>query len=156
MHNVSAAELEKLSFPKLVEITDYLLLFRVQNLKSLRNLFPNLAVIRGQNLMYTYSLVAFEMPHLEDIGLVNLTYMERGAVRLEKNPNLCFTQTVDWTKIAKSAKPDDHYIRENKNVRDCVQFCPDNCKATRRSKDDMTLVKRCWTVNDCQKGRKAL
>ncbi|XP_064607698.1 insulin-like peptide receptor isoform X2 [Liolophura sinensis] len=151
MHNVSAAELEKLSFPKLVEITDYLLLFRVQNLKTLRNLFPNLAVIRGQNLMYTYSLVAFEMPHLEEIGLVNLTLMERGAVRLEKNPNLCFTQTVDWTRIAKSAKPDDHYIRENKNVRDCLQFCPDNCKATQRSKDDKTKVKRCWTVNDCQK-----
>lgn len=43
-----------LSFPKLIMITDYLLLFRVYGLESLKDLFPNLTVIRGSRLFFNY------------------------------------------------------------------------------------------------------
>lgn len=54
-----------LSFPELREITHYLLLYRVNSLRSLGKLFPNLAVIRGETLFLNYALVVFEMIHLQ-------------------------------------------------------------------------------------------
>jgi len=71
-----------LSFPRLREITDYLLLYRVAGLRSLSTLFPNLSVIRGQFLLYNYALVIFEMPDMYDVGLINLMQISRGSVRL--------------------------------------------------------------------------
>lgn len=54
-----------ISFPELTEITDYLLLYRVNGLKTLETLFPNLAVIRGQKTFFNYAFVLFEMSSLE-------------------------------------------------------------------------------------------
>ena len=82
-----------LSFPRLREITDYLLLYRVSGLRSLSMLFPNLSVIRGQFLLYNYALVIFEMPDMYDVGLINLMQISRGSVRLAAHcPNFanCF------------------------------------------------------------------
>ena len=70
------------SFPRLREITDYLLLYRVSGLGSLSALFPNLSVIRGQNLLYNYALVVLDMPDMFDIGLISLVHIGRGSVRL--------------------------------------------------------------------------
>jgi len=39
------------SFPELTEITDYLMIYGSKALPRLTNVFPNLAVIRGNNLM---------------------------------------------------------------------------------------------------------
>lgn len=55
---------EDLTFPELVEITDYLLLFNTEGLKSLAHLFPNLQVIRGNHLITNYALVIFAMKDL--------------------------------------------------------------------------------------------
>lgn len=52
-------------FPDLTEITDFVLLYRVNGLKSLSKLFPNLRIIRGNNLIQDYSFVVFEMMHLK-------------------------------------------------------------------------------------------
>ncbi|KAF4528838.1 hypothetical protein B566_EDAN014557 [Ephemera danica] len=98
------AYLKNLSFPDLREITGYLLLYRVQGLRTLRNLFPNLAVIRGHTLFFNYALVIYEMRHLQEIGLVSLTHILRGSVRIEKNPLLCYVDTVDWDLIAQAGK----------------------------------------------------
>jgi hypothetical protein len=54
-----------LSFPELREITHYLLLYRVNGLRSIGKLFPNLAVIRGETLFLNYALVVFEMMQLQ-------------------------------------------------------------------------------------------
>lgn len=56
---------ENISFPELTEITGYLLLYRVNGLRSLGKLFPNLAVIRGEKLFFNYALVVFEMSSLQ-------------------------------------------------------------------------------------------
>jgi insulin receptor len=54
-----------LTFPELREITHYLLMYRVNGLRSLGKLFPNLSVIRGEMLFLNYALVVFEMIHLQ-------------------------------------------------------------------------------------------
>ncbi len=39
------------TFPKLREVTEYVILYQAQNIVKLNNLFPNLAVIRGNKLV---------------------------------------------------------------------------------------------------------
>ena len=57
------------SYPKLREISGYLLLYRVYGLGSLKDLFPNLSVIRGQQLFFDYALVVYELMALKELGL---------------------------------------------------------------------------------------
>lgn len=141
-----------ISFPKLTVITDYLLLFRVYGLESLSELFPNLTVIRGTNLFFNYALVVFEMLQLREIGLHSLMNITRGAVRIEKNPDLCYLSTLDWSKILDSVE--DNYIVANKNDRECGDVCPGaavgktTCQTTTLNGH---FSERCWTHNHCQR-----
>lgn len=73
-----------ISFPELREITHYLLLYRVQGLQSLGQLFPNLALIRGAVLFEDAALTIFETALLE-IGLRDLTHIMAGSVIISKN-----------------------------------------------------------------------
>lgn len=129
-----------ISFPKLREISGYLLLFRVNGLRTLGDLFPNLSVIRGNTLFLNYALVAFEMMHLQELGLRSLTTILRGGVRLEKNPLLCYTHTVDWNRILVEGK-DELHISANRRKNDCPLSCPKNC----------TGGDLCWNSKYCQK-----
>ncbi|XP_058522571.1 insulin-like growth factor 1 receptor [Ochotona princeps] len=139
-------------FPKLTVITEYLLLFRVAGLESLGDLFPNLTVIRGWKLFYNYALVIFEMTNLKDIGLHNLRNITRGAIRIEKNADLCFLSTVDWSLIL-DAVP-NNYIVGNKPPKECGDLCPGvlegkpTCEKTAINNE---YNYRCWTANRCQK-----
>ena len=36
---------------------------------------------------------------MEDLGLVSLRSIVRGAVRIERNPQLCYVDTIDWTEL---------------------------------------------------------
>ncbi|KAL0128719.1 hypothetical protein PUN28_003826 [Cardiocondyla obscurior] len=133
-----------LSFPDLVEITGYLILYRVSGLRTIGRLFPNLTVIRGHSLFINYALVAFEMMHLQEIGLHSLTNILRGSVRFEKNPTLCYVDTIDWDAIAKAGKG-GHFIKDNKPVNGCP-VCDKKCPP-RQTKPDQTL---CWNQQYCQ------
>ncbi|KAM9460573.1 insulin-like growth factor 1b receptor [Clarias gariepinus] len=142
---------QTLSFPKLTMITDYLLLFRVPGLASLSTLFPNLSVIRGRNLFYNYALVIFEMNSLTDIGLHSLHNITRGAVRIEKNPELCYLDSVDWSLIMNA---DLNFIAGNKNAKECTDVCPgfaeENPQCIKTNFSHHSNY-RCWSSNHCQK-----
>ncbi|XP_013862871.1 insulin receptor a [Austrofundulus limnaeus] len=152
MFKTKPEDFRGVSFPKLRVVTDYLLLFRVYGMESLSNLFPNLTVIRGNNLFFNYALVLFEMLQLREIGLHSLMNITRGAVRIEKNPDLCYLSTLDWSKILDSVE--DNYIMANKNDRECGDVCPGasvgktTCQATTINGH---FSERCWTQSHCQK-----
>lgn len=141
-------------FPKLTVITEYLLLFRVAGLESLGDLFPNLTVIRGWKLFYNYALVIFEMTNLKDIGLYNLRNITRGAIRIEKNADLCYLSTVDWSLILDAVS--NNYIVGNKSPKECGDLCPGTmeekplCEKTTINNE---YNYRCWTTNHCQKSK---
>uniref|UniRef100_A0A8C3G9B1 Tyrosine-protein kinase receptor n=1 Tax=Cyclopterus lumpus TaxID=8103 RepID=A0A8C3G9B1_CYCLU len=151
-NNIQPDAFRSLSFPKLTVITDYLLLFRVSGLDSLSMLFPNLSVIRGRNLLYNYALVIYEMTSLKDIGLYNLRNITRGALRIEKNPELCYLDSVDWSLIMNAEF--NNVINGNKKVKECGNVCPgimeDNPLCQRTSFND-NYDYRCWTSSQCQK-----
>uniref|UniRef100_A0A3Q3K1Z3 Tyrosine-protein kinase receptor n=1 Tax=Monopterus albus TaxID=43700 RepID=A0A3Q3K1Z3_MONAL len=152
MFRTKPEDFRGLSFPRLTVITDYLLLFRVYGLESLSDLFPNLTVIRGNHLFFNYALVVFEMLQLREIGLHSLMNITRGAVRLEKNPDLCYLSTLDWSKILDSVE--DNYIMANKNDRECGDVCPGTAvgKATCQTTTiNGHFSERCWTQNHCQR-----
>ncbi|XP_044591590.1 insulin-like receptor isoform X2 [Cotesia glomerata] len=134
-----------LTFPDLIEITGYLLLYRVNGLRSIGQLFPNLTVIRGHSLFINYALVAFEMMHLQEVGLYSLTDILRGSVRFEKNPMLCYVDTIDWDIIAKAGNG-EHVIADNK-LKNLCPVCEKHCP-TRLTKLDDNL---CWNGQNCQK-----
>lgn len=67
MENITDSDFQNVSFPQLREITGYFLLYRVNELKSLNGLFPNLEVIRGDRLLTDYSFMIYEMQHLQEV-----------------------------------------------------------------------------------------
>uniref|UniRef100_A0ABD2XMG2 Tyrosine-protein kinase receptor n=1 Tax=Trichogramma kaykai TaxID=54128 RepID=A0ABD2XMG2_9HYME len=136
---------QNLEFPDLVEITGYLLLYRVQGLKSIGQLFPNLKVIRGHQLFTNYALVAFEMMSMQEIGLRSLTDIMRGSVRFEKNPMLCYADTVDWDNIAKAGKG-ENVIAMNMPMNECP-VCDKDCPPRPTNPEE----KLCWNKQTCQK-----
>ncbi|XP_012683817.2 insulin receptor b isoform X2 [Clupea harengus] len=152
MFKTKAEDFRGLSFPQLTVITDYLLVFRVYGLETLSDLFPNLTVIRGNNLFFNYALVMFEMLQLKEIGLYSLMNITRGAVRLEKNPDLCYLSTLDWSKVLDSME--DNYIVANKDARECGDVCPGT--VTGKNLCQQTTLNwhfgdRCWNQDHCQR-----
>lgn len=154
MFKTKPEDFRELSFPKLTMITDYLLLFRVYGLESLKGLFPNLTVIRGTHLFFNYALVIFEMVHLKEIGLYNLMNITRGAVRIEKNNELCYLSTIDWSRILDSVE--DNYIIANKDDKEeCGDVCPGTVKGKSNCPPTVIngiFIERCWTHDRCQRG----
>uniref|UniRef100_A0A3Q3X684 Tyrosine-protein kinase receptor n=1 Tax=Mola mola TaxID=94237 RepID=A0A3Q3X684_MOLML len=150
-NNINQEVFRSLSFPKLTMITDYLLLFRVSGLDSLSMLFPNLTVIRGRNLFYNYALVIFEMTSLKDIGLYNLRNITRGAIRIEKNPELCYLDSIDWSLIMDAEF--NNYIAGNKQSKECSDVCPGIMENSPQCRKTMfnNYNYRCWNSNHCQK-----
>lgn len=146
----SSRAFQELSFPRLREITDYFIIFRVSHLKSLARLFPNLAVIRGRQLMHNYALVIYEMFHLEEVGLQSLTNILRGGVMIRKNPMLCFVSTIDWHVFKVTYR-----INSNKEPKFCPT-CSTNCSMISAKMTDGTAVgdrfgRLCWSPKVCQR-----
>ncbi|XP_040162955.1 insulin-like receptor isoform X2 [Anopheles arabiensis] len=150
------------TFPLLTEITGYLLLFRVNGLQTLGQLFPNLTVIRGSELANNYALVVYELMHIKELGLTSLIDIQRGGVRIEKNPNLCHADTIDWKAIAPYG---ENWIKGNQDGNECTT-CPSNVTVSLPSGITQTIrcplrdVNRlihnekashlCWSTNHCQ------
>ncbi|XP_044766315.1 insulin-like receptor isoform X3 [Coccinella septempunctata] len=162
--NVNETLLSNISFPELMEITDYLLLYRVSGLRSVGQLFPNLTVIRGQNSFYKYALIVFEMSSLQEIALHSLSNITNGFIRIDKNPSLCFIKSIDWEKIVSAKDQDLNYINNMKPENECP-ICPGeetskevigakSCPiAPYKSKTVEFNRKRhlCWNRSHCQK-----
>lgn len=139
---------EGVSFPKLTEITGHLFVYRAGNLRSLGPVFPNLSVIRGNTLFGNYALVVYEMQHLVELGLSRLTAIRRGSVRMEKNPMLCFTDTIDWDQIMMGNDSiDTMFLHENQDPAECPP-CPDYCPLKPSRVSGQRL---CWDPRHCQR-----
>lgn len=133
---INEPNLNQLSFPLLKEITCHLIFYRVKGFTSLRKLFPNLSVIRGEELFSNYALIIFEMDSLIELGLNSLSVIQRGSVIILKNPKLCFVNSINWTLITQLGE--HNFFAQNQNPELCG-MCATNCV-------------NCWSENenDCQ------
>ena len=130
------------SLPNLVEVTDFVLLYRADEIDGLESLFPKLAVIRGHKLVQFYALAIYQMKNMVRVGLPSLTHIMNGGVRIEKNPLLCYVDTIDWKKIVVQENDKNSHIEiiDNQSPNNCLDKCPDKCS------DD-----GCWSSAHCQR-----
>jgi len=143
-HNQS--QMQNVSLPELTEITDFLLLYRADQIIDLSNILPKLAVIRGNKLTNSYALVIYRMKFMTSISLPSLTHIVKGGVKIEKNPNLCYVDTINWKKIVHKDWHDYISIEENSDEERCPQACPDDCPASSSNEGE-----KCWNAKTCQK-----
>lgn len=129
-----------ITFPELREVTGFVLLFRVFGLDDLGRLFPNLIVIRGATLFADYGLIVYGLPDLKRIGLKNLLSIERGFVRIELCPKLCYASTIEWERIT-----------HDEAAGNVVPKDPDECPGVRIACRQCPIPMRCWSPMNCQK-----
>ncbi|XP_030745702.1 insulin-like receptor isoform X2 [Sitophilus oryzae] len=128
----SVSEYDQYVFPELTRVTGYVLFFKVKHVTSIGKLFPNLRLIRGLELFFEFSLVLYNLPNLKEIGTDKLFYIARGGVKIDKAPQLCYADTIQWRHIGNNTHLD---IRDTKD--DCPA-CPEKCNGS------------CWNQNSCQ------
>lgn len=152
VRKASDAVMKQLRFPKLTEITGHLLVSLVYSQRSLKEIFPNLAVIRGRELYLDYSLVIYENDGLEEVNLPSLTTILRGGVRIEKNINLCYVKTVRWKSIMRNTKVDEYTLVLNSNNNACYDRCfqTGTRKCTPPGGHGSLTNQYCWAPGDKQ------
>ncbi|KAH8337342.1 hypothetical protein KR059_007519, partial [Drosophila kikkawai] len=153
------------SFPLLKEVTDFIVVFRVNGLHSLSQIFPNLNVIRGNNLFDGYSFIVYSNPDLVNLGLPNLRSISHGGVRIEKNRVLCYVETIDWLHLmAENATQSEVVLQMNAKEKDCPK-CAEEIKVSGEGQDTTALSvpvhslgcpeqenhkRYCWDSKHCQ------
>lgn len=115
--------MKQLRFPRLTEITGHLLISLVYGQRNLKDIFPNLAVIRGREMFLDYSLVIYENKGLEEINLPSLTTILDGGVRIEKNINLCYVDTIRWKSIMRTNNNKQYGFVSSNNNDACFDTC---------------------------------
>ncbi|XP_068208063.1 insulin receptor-like isoform X2 [Palaemon carinicauda] len=101
------------SFPNLVQVTEYVIIYRVAPLRSLESILPQLSVIRGQELFHGYALVVMGNTYLERLGLDNVTDILNGSVRIEKNWLLCPGLDNRWKNVTTKSSEAKNVIQNN-------------------------------------------
>lgn len=115
--------MKQLRFPRLTEITGHLLISLIYGQRNLKDIFPNLAVIRGREMFLDYSLVIYENKGLEEINLPSLTTILDGGVRIEKNINLCYVDTIRWKSIMRTNNNKQYGFVSSNNNDACFDTC---------------------------------
>ncbi|XP_061400497.1 insulin receptor [Musca vetustissima] len=126
------------SFPKLREVTDFVLFSKVTNLTSFRDMFPNLTVIRGRKVFLNYALGISSMDSLERVEFPRLVAIQRGHVFIGSNPKLCFVNKINFNRL--TLAPGENHIFPVTDVK-----CPaiDPCSGCNSG--------YCWSNMRCQK-----
>nr|XP_057910858.1 receptor tyrosine-protein kinase erbB-3-like isoform X2 [Doryrhamphus excisus] len=131
--SVPALNPEKLKiFNTVQEITDILSIQSwPENMTDL-SVFSNLQTIQGRSLYRGvssrrgYSLLVMKIPSLTSLGLRSLQRINDGSVYITGNKNLCYHDTVNWTRIlSSSSRPQRRQkyidIKENRPRTECVE-----------------------------------
>lgn len=105
----------------------------------------------------------------QEIGLKSLTQIARGSVRIEKNPALCFVNTIDWSLITLNAGAKENVLKFNKPPNECPTCANNNNNnengdATSKNSTEVnncpesseTKQKLCWNRQLCQLGKHLL
>ncbi|XP_036674084.3 insulin-like peptide receptor [Drosophila suzukii] len=129
------------------EISDYLMVYRCTGLISLQSIFPRLQIIRGRTLLFDeYGLVVYENRNLREVGLVELLRIQKGSIRIESNPQLCFVETVDWVYVMGNSTQQHFSLKHNRPP----SQCPLCGSLTAEFDIEKNSSEKCWNVNTPQ------
>ncbi|XP_062321423.1 receptor tyrosine-protein kinase erbB-3a [Osmerus eperlanus] len=146
--NITALDPEKLKIFKTVrEITDILSIQSWPESMSDLSVFSNLSTIQGRKLYRGvsskrgYSLLVMRIPTLTSLGLRSLHRINDGGVYITGNSQLCYHDTVNWTRLFNSSS---RPMRRHKNI-DIKENQPQiNCVAEGHVCDALCSSEGCW------------
>ncbi|XP_075683181.1 epidermal growth factor receptor-like isoform X2 [Rhinoderma darwinii] len=127
--NASAMDPSKLNILKSIrEITGYLMIqWWPENYTNL-SIFKNLEIIRGRpKYDWKYALVVIHTS-ISSLGLKSLKEVG-GNVVIKDNKDLCYSDTINWTRIIRTNQQQKPNIR-NKSLEECVaegKNCDPSC-----------------------------
>ncbi|KAL7644462.1 UNVERIFIED_CONTAM: hypothetical protein RMT77_005294 [Armadillidium vulgare] len=114
-------DLRDLTFPLLKEIKDFLLISDVEAHLNLTHMFPNLAVIRGEDILSQYAVIIFRTPNLVQSRLPSLKVIVRGFVYIVTQN--CSDSSEYYQVIQSGYNIDNNKIMSNRseNCRQCAR-----------------------------------
>uniref|UniRef100_A0A8C5NDQ4 Receptor protein-tyrosine kinase n=1 Tax=Gouania willdenowi TaxID=441366 RepID=A0A8C5NDQ4_GOUWI len=158
-HNIEALDPEKLNvFRTVREITGFLNIQSWPDNMTDLSVFSNLAIIGGRALYSGISLLVLKQPGISSLQLQSLREISAGNVHIAENSQLCYYNTVNWTKLFRT--PNQKYqIRNNRSPKECSKerlvcdpLCsdagcwaagPDQCMSCRFFSRGRTCVESC-------------
>ena len=142
---------KELRFPHLREITGHLIVTFLDDVTSLSDILPNLAVIHGrvEEQFQGYTLVVYQNSGLQNLGLNSLTVIKQGGIRIEFNQKLCYVDHIRWQSLMGEGKKYELAINGNSN--ECFAKCSEFCHTP--SGHGSSGHKYCWgrERKSCQK-----
>lgn len=103
-------------------------------------------------IIQDFALVIYRMDNMVEIGLTGLTHILRGGVRIEKNRNLCYVNTISWQSLVHQNYHSTIHIEENEYDNMCPNICPKECPTLVGSAPSAKL-RNCWNSKSCQIGK---
>ncbi|KAH8273982.1 hypothetical protein KR044_007207, partial [Drosophila immigrans] len=143
------------SFPKLREVTGYVIFTEVRGLMNMRHMFPNLTVIRGRRLFLNYALGVTAMPDLQLLEFQSLVAIQLGHVYIGNNPKLCQLNrlNLDRTTLTRGVNDIIPTARNCTNPASCKgcngSFCWSDFTCQRFQNDNVAHIDR--TTENCHK-----
>uniref|UniRef100_A0A3Q3XSG2 receptor protein-tyrosine kinase n=1 Tax=Mola mola TaxID=94237 RepID=A0A3Q3XSG2_MOLML len=136
---------EKLKiFNTVREITDMLSIQSWPENMSDLSVFSNLQTIQGRTLYKGYSLLVMKIPSLTSLGLRSLRKINDGGVYIKGNNNLCYHDTVNWTRLFSSSSLNEGHVCDPLCSSDgCWGPGPDQCQSCRKYSRGGTCVPDC-------------
>ncbi|KAM4558726.1 receptor tyrosine-protein kinase erbB-4 isoform 2-T2 [Odontesthes bonariensis] len=158
-HNIEALDPEKLNvFRTVREITGYLNIQSWPDNMTDLSVFSNLATIGGRALYSGISLLVLKQQGISSLQLQSLREISAGNVHIAENSQLCYYNTVNWTRLFRAANQ-KVLIRNNRSPKECARehmvcdpLCsdagcwgpgPDQCLSCRYFSRGRTCVDSC-------------
>ncbi|XP_041937027.1 receptor tyrosine-protein kinase erbB-4-like isoform X2 [Alosa sapidissima] len=158
-HNIEALDPERLNvFRTVKEITGSLNIQSwPENMTDL-SVFSHLATIGGRSLFSGISLLILKQRWISALQFQSLSEISAGNVYITNNSQLCFYNTVNWTRLFRTTTQ-KALIRSNRDPKECTQermvcdpLCsdggcwgpgPDQCLTCRYFSRGRTCVRSC-------------
>lgn len=83
--------------------------------------FRNLEVIGGRTLTDYFASLYIVKTALVSLGLNSLKKISSGRVAILENKNLCYAQSINWSRIKKSQEHTT-LLSSNKDIADCGEY----------------------------------
>ncbi|TKS67369.1 Receptor tyrosine-protein kinase erbB-4 [Collichthys lucidus] len=134
-HNIEALDPEKLNvFRTVREITGFLNIQSWPDNMTDLSVFSNLATIGGRSLYSGISLLVLKQQGISSLQLQSLREISAGNVHIAENSQLCYYNTVNWTRLFRAANQ-KVLVRNNQSPKQCYAGCwgpgPDQCLSCR-------------------------
>ncbi|XP_060910202.1 receptor tyrosine-protein kinase erbB-4-like isoform X1 [Labrus mixtus] len=135
-HNIEALDPEKLNvFRTVREVTGFLNIQSWPDNMTDLNVFSNLATIGGRALYSGISLLVLKQQGISSLQLQSLREISAGNVHIAENSQLCYYNTVNWTRLFRAANQ-KVLIRNNRS--------PQGCSKHRMVCDPLCSDAGCW------------